>query len=45
VAAPHSLILKIAPAQPVPVGQIIGVAGAAPQTLPDVLGADVSANK
>jgi len=45
VAAPHSLTLKIAPAQPVPVGQIIGVAGAAPQTLPDVLGADVSANK
>jgi hypothetical protein len=44
-ASPHSLTVKVAPAQPVPVAQIIGVAGAAPQTLPDVLGADVTANK
>jgi hypothetical protein len=44
IASPKSLTVKIAPAQPVPVPQIIGVAGAAPQTLPDVLGADVKAN-
>jgi hypothetical protein len=45
VASPHSLTVKVTPAQPVPVAQIIGVASAAPQTLPDVLGVEVIANK
>jgi len=45
VALPHSLTLKVAPPQPVPVAEIIGVAGAAPQTLPDILGADIAANQ
>lgn len=44
VASPKSLTVTVAPPQPVPVPQIIGVAGAAPQTLPDVLNADVKAN-
>lgn len=45
ISSPHTLTLSVAPAQPLPVPQIIGVAGAAPQTLPDLLGADVTANK
>lgn len=44
VASPKSLSVTVTPPQPVPVPQIIGVAGAAPQTLPDVLNADVKAN-
>ncbi|MDR3372499.1 MAG: hypothetical protein P4L98_02110 [Ancalomicrobiaceae bacterium] len=45
LASPKSLTATVSPSQPVPVAQIIGVAGAAPQTLPTVLGADVTANK
>ncbi|MDR3494046.1 MAG: hypothetical protein P4L82_05545 [Ancalomicrobiaceae bacterium] len=45
LVSPKSLTATVAPTAPVPVAQIIGVAGAAPQTLPTVLGADVAANK
>jgi hypothetical protein len=45
LVSPKSLTATVAPPQPVPVAQIIGVVGAAPQTLPNVLGADVAANK
>ena len=45
VASPKSLTVSVAPAQPVPVAQIIGTVAAAPQTLPQVLGADINANK
>lgn len=42
--APKSLTLSAAPKQPLPVSQIMGAAMMAPQTLPTVVGAEVSAN-
>lgn len=41
---PKSLTVAARPKAPVPVGQIIGAAMVAPQSLPTVLGAEVSAN-
>ncbi len=45
LASPRSLAISATPAAPVPVTQIIGTAATAPQALPQVLGADVTANK
>jgi len=42
--APKSLTVSASPAQPLPVSQIMGAAMMAPQSLPNVLGADVRAN-
>lgn len=42
---PNSLQIDIAPAEPVPFGEVMGAGMAAPQTLPKVLGAKVSANQ
>ena len=42
--APKSLTIAARPKTPVPVGQIMGAAMMAPQSLPNVLGAEVSAN-
>lgn len=42
--APKSLTVSAMPKQPLPVAQIMGAAMMAPQSLPSVLGAEVSAN-
>ena len=42
---PGSLTASAHPAQPVPVAQIVGTAMIAPQTIPDVLSVDVTANQ
>ncbi|MXN64503.1 hypothetical protein GR183_06265 [Stappia sp. GBMRC 2046] len=42
---PNSLRAVAAPANPVPVAQIIGAAMIAPQTLPDILSVDIQANQ
>lgn len=42
--APKSLTIAARPKAPVPFGQIMGAAMMAPQSLPNVLGAEVSAN-
>lgn len=42
--APKSLTVSVAPKQPLPFAQIMGAAMMAPQSLPTVLGAEVSAN-
>lgn len=42
---PKSLMVSVAPANPVPVAQIMGAAMMAPQSLPDILGVDVVANQ
>lgn len=42
---PKSLRAVAAPANPVPVTQLIGAAMAAPQTLPDILGVNIEANQ
>lgn len=42
---PKSLKVSVAPANPVPVAQIMGAAMMAPQSLPDILGVDVVANQ
>ncbi|PTW60418.1 hypothetical protein C8N35_10441 [Breoghania corrubedonensis] len=42
---PGTLTASAHPAQPVPVAQIVGVAMIAPQTIPDVLSVDVTANQ
>jgi len=41
---PQSLTISASPAQPVPFGQISSAAGQSPQTLPDLLAVDVTAN-
>jgi len=41
---PKSLTISASPAQPVPFAQIGSAAGQSPQTLPDLLGVDVTAN-
>jgi hypothetical protein len=43
--APKSLSVSIKPANPVPFAQLVAVAGVAPQTLPDLLGFDIVANR
>jgi hypothetical protein len=42
--APKSLTVSATPKRPLPVSDIVGAATTAPQSLPDVLGADVRAN-
>ena len=42
--APKSLTVKATPAAPLPLSQIMGAAMMAPQSLPTVLSADVTAN-
>lgn len=42
--APKSLTVTAKPAQPMPLAQLMGAAMMAPQSLPTVLGADVTAN-
>ncbi len=44
LADPKSLTITVSPAQPVPFQEIMGNAMSAPQTLPDMLGIDVTAN-
>jgi hypothetical protein len=41
---PKSLTISASPAQPVPFSQISGAAGKSPQSLPDLLAVDVTAN-
>lgn len=41
---PRSLTISVSPAQPVPFQEIMGSAMSAPQTLPDMLAIDVTAN-
>lgn len=44
IEAPKSLTVSAVPKQPLPVAEIMGAAMMAPQSLPSVLGAEVSAN-
>lgn len=41
---PKSLTITASPASPVPVMQVVGAAQTAPQTLPDILSVDITAN-
>jgi hypothetical protein len=41
---PHSLTITFAPAQPVPLGEVLRTAGRAPTSLPDLLSPTVEAN-
>jgi hypothetical protein len=43
--APQNLTIKAAPAQPVPIAQLVGTAMMAPQSLPTVLNVTVEANQ
>lgn len=43
--APKSITATVAPPKPLPFAQVLGTAMMAPQTLPDVLNADVKANQ
>lgn len=42
---PKNLKLSVAPANPVPIAQIVGMAAIAPQTIPDILGVTIQAGQ
>ncbi|MEM1045995.1 MAG: hypothetical protein AAGL24_07580 [Pseudomonadota bacterium] len=42
---PKNLKLSVAPANPVPIAQIVGMAAIAPQTIPDILGVSIEAGQ